>query len=408
MDTLLYGTPYFTESARRFLGAVAALPVRVAVISQEAQEGLPLELRSRFAGHWRVADALDADQVTEAARQLISRHGQPSGFIVASEQMQEAVAATRERLGIPGMNLTTTRNFRDKARMKFLFREAGVPCARYRCVTSDAEAIAFGQEVGFPLVLKPLAGAASQATYRIEDLEALRQAMRASAPSATNPLQLEEFVVGQEHSLETFSVDGVPQWHSLTCYLPTPLETMRNPWIQWRVVLPREADEAAFDDIRAVGAAALKSLGMGTGLTHLEWFRRNDGSLAVSEVAARPPGAQIVTLISRAHDIDAHDLWARLMAFGTFTPPPPRRYAAGAAYLRGLGAGRVRGTTGLAEVLRDLGNLVTDVSAPRIGQEKALSYEGEGFVIVRHPETRVVEQALLEIVNRVRVELVAS
>ena len=79
---------------------------------------------------------------------------------------------------------------------------------------------------------------------------------------------------------------------------------MENPRIQWRVVLPNDPNDPQYDDIRKVNDRALAALGMDTGLTHLEWFRRNDGSLAVGEVAARPPGAQITTLISRAHEVD--------------------------------------------------------------------------------------------------------
>ena len=58
------------------------------------------------------------------------------------------------------------------------------------------------------------------------------------------------------------------------------------------------------NDIRAAGHRALAALGMGTGLSHTEWFRRADGSIAISEVGARPPGAQFTTLMSYAHDVD--------------------------------------------------------------------------------------------------------
>jgi hypothetical protein len=67
----------------------------------------------------------------------------------------------------------------------------------------------------------------------------------------------------------------------------------------------------------------------------------------------------------------------------------------------------VRAAHGLDAVLAELGDLVTDVGRPKIGQEQSRSYEGEGYVIVRHPETRVVEDALLRIVSGVRVELMA-
>ena len=61
-------------------------------------------------------------------------------------------------------------------------------------------------------------------------------------------------------------------------------------------------------------------------------------SIAISEVAARPPGAQFTSLLSYAHDVDMYAAWARLEIFGTFAPPE-RRYAVGAAYLRGQGDG---------------------------------------------------------------------
>src|SRR6266542_3400253 len=54
--------------------------------------------------------------------------------------------------------------------------------------------------------------------------------------------------------------------------------------------------------IRAIAPTALRVLGLRTGLTHLEWFRRPDGSIAVSEVAVRPLGAQITSMLCYAHD----------------------------------------------------------------------------------------------------------
>jgi hypothetical protein len=192
---------------------------------------------------------------------------------------------------------------------------------------------------------------------------------------------------------------------SITRYAPTPLEVMRNPWIQWTVLLPREVNDARYDDVRAAGAEALRVLGLDTGMCHLEWFRRRDGTLAISEVAARPPGAQITTLISRAYQFDAVHAWARLVILDEFDAPTEPAYAAGAAYLRGQGYGRVRAVHGLDEIELELGELVTDARIPRVGQERGKSYEGEGFIIVRHPETAVVEAALRRIVSLARVEL---
>ena len=42
----------------------------------------------------------------------------------------------------------------------------------------------------------------------------------------------------------------------------------------------------------------------------MEWFRRPDGTVAVSEVAMRPPGAQITSMLCYAHDFDLDSAWA--------------------------------------------------------------------------------------------------
>ncbi len=57
------------------------------------------------------------------------------------------------------------------------------------------------------------------------------------------------------------------------------------------------------------------------------------------------------------------------------------------------------------EIVRDLGDIVVEAKIPQPGQAISGSYEGEGFVIVRHAETSVVEGALDRIITTVRVEL---
>jgi hypothetical protein len=223
-------------------------------------------------------------------------------------------------------------------------------------------------------------------------------------PSTTHPVLLEEFVQGEEHSFETMTVNGVHVWHSLTHYYPTPLTVLANPWIQWSIILPREVDAPQYDDIRMSARKALDVLGMRTGITHMEWFRRADGTIAISEVAARPPGAQITQLMSYAHDFDVLREWGRAMIFGEFNVPE-RKYAAGAAFLRGSGEGRIVAVHGVDEVNNALGDLIVAARNPTIGATPSPSYEGDGWVIVRHPETAVVESAIQTIVSTIRVQL---
>jgi len=199
-------------------------------------------------------------------------------------------------------------------------------------------------------------------------------------------------------------IDGELVWHSISRYLPTPLEVIENPWIQWAVLLPRDISGAEYDPIRSDGLRGLRALGLRTGLTHMEWFRRPAGDIAISEVAARPPGAQFTSLLSYAHDVDMYTAWAQLEILGEFAPPE-RRYAVGAAYLRGQGSGSVVAVHGLDRLQRELGELVIEADLPHRGQSPSGTYEGEGHVILRHPDTAVVEAGLRRVIELARVEL---
>ena len=405
MIPVIFVAPHLSENASRMVEAIGALPgVQLGVISMDRVDHAGDQTRGAIAQHWRVDDVLDVEQLRGAVQQVAIRIGGVERLFGAYEQLQVPLAQVREELGIAGLPVQAALNFRDKARMKDVLRAARLPCARHMLVETYLDAIRFAERVGFPLVIKPQAGAGAISTYRVDDADALGEALDMTRPSVNAPLVIEEFITGTEHSFETISINGTAVWHSLTHYHPTPLEVVRNPWIQWVIVLPRDVDHPMFDDIRTAGADALQALGQGTGLTHMEWFRRADGSVAISEVAARPPGAQITTMISRANDIDFVSAWARLMVFDEFTAPE-RRYAVAAAYLRGQGAGVVRHVHGMDRVYEEVGHLVCDIKLPMIGQPPNATYEGDGYIIVRHPDTAVVEKAIRRVVELVHVEL---
>lgn len=406
---VIFVAPFFMETTLRFVNGAARLPgVSLSLISQDAAEKLPPDLRSGLAGHWRVQDALDPQQLVDAARVLETKLGTAKRMIGALEQLQVPLAKARESLGIDGLGVEAAMNFRDKARMKDVLRTSGVPCARHVLAQSKEQARAFAERTGFPLVAKPPAGAGGKGTYRLDSLEDLDNLLRHYPPSSHEPALLEEFVSGTEHSFDSILINGVPVWHSISRYMPAPLQVLENPWIQWCVFLPRDISGEEFSPIREAGFKAVKTLGMQTGLSHMEWFWLQGDRIAISEVGARPPGAQITSLLSWAHDLDFYRAWPRLMIFDEFEPPS-RNHAVGAAYFRGqrsaTGATRVRAIHGLDEAQRRFGHLVVEARLPATGQFASDSYEGEGYVIIRDNDSDVVEEALKQIVKLVRVEL---
>jgi len=397
--------PYLLDTTTRFVEAAARLPdVRLALITCEPADRLPSQLKDTLAGHWRIDDPLDPGQIAGAVQGLSRQLGKVERLLAVLEQLQVPLAQVREHLGVPGMDPVTANNFRDKDQMKTVLEAAGVPCARHRLARSAADAQNFAERAGFPLVVKPRAGAGAKSTFRLDDPADLRAWLATVPPTPDRPAQIEEFLTGDEGSYDSVMVDGQVVWDSVSNYLPTPLEVLRNPWMQWVVLLPRDIGGPEYAGIRGVAPAALRALGLTTGLSHMEWFRRPDGSVAVSEVGARPPGAQITSMLCYVHDFDLYTAWSRLMVDGSFDPPE-RKWAAGTVYLRGQGAGQVTGTHGLDALAPEVTSLVVDSRLPRPGQPSSGSYEGDGYITIRHPDTEVVTAALKTLVSTVRVEL---
>jgi len=403
MRNVVFAAPFPLETTLRFARAAAGLDdVRLLAIVQEPPAGDDARL---FADVVRVGDGLATGELIEAARLLERRHGSIHRVLGILEPLQVQLAEVRRALGVHGTDPDTADLFRDKARMKDELRRHGLPCARHRLLRSWSDAESFVAEVGLPIVLKPPAGMGCKATWRVRSGDELRAALAAMHASAEHPALAEEFLRGQEYSFETVTVGGQVRFHSISRYYPTPLEVMETPWVQWVVVLPRDIAGPELADARELGMRAVQALGLETGFTHMEWFRRDDGSLAVGEIAARPPGAHIVRLNSFAHDADMYRAWARAVVDDAFDGPFERRYAVGCAYLRGVGRGHVLRVTGVDRANELVGRHVVESRLPQHGAPRSDSYEGDGHVIVRDPDTEVVKAAMKTIIETIQVEV---
>ena len=401
MRPVVFVAPFPLETTLRFARAAARVEgVTLLGVVQEAPQG---DDRRIFRDLITVTDGLSARQLIEAIGILKQRHGQPARIVGVLEPLQTQLALARQAHGVPGTDPETAELFRDKARMKDRLRAAGIPVARHALLATRADAERFAQSVGFPMVLKPPAGMGAKATFRVRDLGELLGALQGMRASAAHPVLGEEMVVGEEGSFDTVTVGGQARIGSISYYRPTPLTVIENPWIQWCCVLPREASGPANDEVRRVGVRTIEVLGLRDGFTHMEWFRRRDGSIVVGEIAQRPPGANITRIIGLAYDVDPYRAWAKAVIEGSIDGTWDRRYAVGCAFLRGMGRGRVRAVTGVAKTQDVVGKWVVEAKLPTLGAPKNDSYEGDGYVIVRDPSTETVEKVLRHVIENVQV-----
>lgn len=401
MRSVVFAAPFPLETTMRFARAASRLPnVKLLGVVQEEPRG---DDRRLFTDIVRVTDGLSARDLIDAIDVLRKRHGHPHRIVGVLEPLQVQLAMARAHFDVPGTDPDTADLFRDKARMKDRLRAAGLPVARHRLLATPSDGDGFAREVGFPMVLKPPAGMGAKATFRVRSLDELRSAVHGMGASKNNPVLAEEFLQGKEGSFDTVTIGGVPRVASISHYLPTPLEVLENPWIQWVCLLPRSIDQEEYADVKRIGVRAIEVLGLRDGFTHMEWFRRTDGSIAIGEIAQRPPGANITRMIGLAHDVDPYVAWARAVIDGAFDGPWQRRWSVGCAFMRGMGRGRIAAVTGVKQTQDTVGEWVVEAKLPTIGAPKSDSYEGDGYAIVRDASTEVVQKVLKVIIENVRV-----
>lgn len=389
---VVFVAPVIDEYAARYLRALAKLEdVRVLGV---VHKDPPEESARLYTDLVRIPHPLDPEVIADGIATLRQRHGQPHRITGALEVIQEQLACARARFGVPGVTPKTASVFRDKNAMKDRLRAAGVPVARHRLVRNESEAAAFVHEIGLPLVVKPLDGVGARATQRVRTVDDLRRALREMQLSPKSPALLEELLVGDEYSCEAVTIAGKPQVFSFSKYMPGCLEVLENPWIQWACVLPREVNAPRFERAKDLCRRTIAALGLDYGMTHMEWFERPDGSLAVGEIAQRPPGPQLCQMTGLVHDVDIHRTWARCMVDEVLDAPWERKHAAGTVFVRGQGRGRVAGVSGLRELHAEIGEQLVEVKVPTLGAPKNESYEGDGYVVVRDETTEAVEDAL--------------
>ena len=398
---MIFVAPFPSDVTMRFVRAAATLEdVRLLGIGHSPPPGDEANLFHDFV---RVTGPTSFEDLVEGVDVLRKRHGEPFRIIGILEAMMVTLARVRERYGVAGTSVATAELFREKAQMKDALRAAGLPVARHRLIASEADARAFAAQVGFPIILKPPAGMGAKATFRVTTEDELLHVLRGMRVSADAPVLGEEMLRGTEHSFETITIGGVPRVCSISNYLPGCLEVLENPWIQWACVLPREMDTPRSERAKEIGFAAVRALGLEDGMTHMEWFEKSDGTLAIGEIAARPPGPQLLHMTGVVHGIDVYRAWAKAVIDGELDAPWERKYAAGCAYFRGMGRGRVVSVTGVRETHAAVGEHLVEAKLPTLGAMKNDSYEGDGYVIVRHESTKKVEELITTIVQTIKI-----
>lgn len=261
-------------------------------------------------------------------------------------------ARLSERYGVPGAGAVAARILRDKALLRFVSGSAGIrnPVSR---VVSDAQDLwkFMGEHPG-PVILKHADRQASLGAKVLRDpgeaeatwWECVTADEGAMVPDRPVPARLlaEQFVEGDEYSVEMLVRDGRPVFSNVTGKQlfpgPRPVELGH--------LVPAPIDAPLDALLKRRTEDVLRAVGFGTGVVHCEWIVSGAVPYLV-ECAGRFPGDGIIALIDEAYQIDMAGSFFTLMR-GDRTPALPEHAGQGTA-VRFLRAepGRVTAVQGI-------------------------------------------------------------
>ncbi|WP_330343114.1 ATP-grasp domain-containing protein [Streptomyces sp. NBC_00557] len=228
----------------------------------------------------------------EAARYLRWMKGtrglpRPTHFCNPNEALQAAAQRFAALVDLPHLSEEQVGWVRNKMTMKDRYAELGIPHAAYRPVRALQDVVAFGDEHGWPVILKPVDSDSCIGTYRLDSAEDL-----AGVPPLDPDLDwmAEEYIKGREFQLCAVIARGVV----LDAYLsknPVPILEVLDGKINANITYA--PGEEIPVDARALAQRLTDGLGIPYGYLHGEFFLTDDGEFVMSEVAARLSGCEV-------------------------------------------------------------------------------------------------------------------
>jgi carbamoylphosphate synthase large subunit len=398
--------PSFPANQKQFVRALSSVGAAVIGIGERPADWLDDDVKGWLTHYEQVASVVDVGALVEGIGRVQSQ--------VAVDRLEATVEAhivaaaeAREACSIAGTSVRTAYLCRDKPTMKEVLRQAGVPTAHSTAASTADEVREFARREGFPLIIKPRAGAGASGTVRIDDFEQLERNLAETPFDYGASVAVEEFVEGHEAFYDTVTIGGQVA-HEFVChYYPNVLEAMRTRWISPQFIATNRVDVAeGYQQVKVLGQAVIEALGIETSATHMEWFFGPKG-LRFSEIGCRPPGVGAWDLYCEGNEIDLYREWALAVCYGQTGAVPTRAYSAGLIALRPDRDGVIAGYIGLDEVRERFGQWLIDYHLPPAGtptQPVEAGYMANAWIRMKHPDYDQLREMLDRVGEIVQVQ----
>lgn len=258
-----------------------------------------------YADTYFNVSTIDIDGVVQTAKTF-----KPDGIMtLATDMPMRSIAAACEALGLPGISLDTAIKATDKGEMIKAFAAHGVAHPWYFILSAPEDLDAVLDKISFPCISKPTDNSGSRGVMLIHDKEELRDAIAySSANGRSGGVIIEEYMQGQEVSVEIIALDGEPHVLNVT----DKLTTGAPHFVEMGHNQPSMLAACDLEKIRDLACRAVKAIGIQNGPAHVEIMLTENGPKLV-ELGARMGGDCITThLVPLSTGIDMIEATIRI------------------------------------------------------------------------------------------------
>lgn len=302
----IFISPHFPSNFAYFVQHLNEKGVKVLGIGDANYFTLSDSLRRNLTEYYKVENLQDYGEMFRAVAFLSFKYGKIDRLESHNEFWMEQDAKLRTDFNIPGFKNEDMPSVKFKSEMKKVYESLGISVARGHLVENYDDTLAFIEEVGYPVVIKPDMGVGATDTHKISTENDLRRFFEVKTSAQ---YLCEEYIDGNIVTFDGLTdIDGNPIFTSSFTYADDVLSTvLRNGDIIYYT--EREVP----DDLDKIGRACVKAFHVKERFFHMEFFRKEDGTIMGLEVNLRPPGGVSMDMWNYASDIDLYDLYARVV-----------------------------------------------------------------------------------------------
>ena len=233
---------------------------------------------------------VEKEKILEIAKTI-----SPDGITsIGSDLAAITVNYLADVLGLVGNSMAVTQRTTNKYVMRRTLHDAGLPCPEFFRCSSNAEIDP--DHFTYPVIVKPTDRSGSRGVTKVLKPEDLLEAVdRARSESFSKELLIEEFIAGNEISVEMISFQGRHYPLAIT----DKVTTGPPYFVELAHHQPAAMDNDRYDTVYSLVQNALTALGVEYGASHSELLLTPDGKNVFVEIGARKP-ARVCRIVAAA------------------------------------------------------------------------------------------------------------